>query len=55
MQLLDLNGTIDQQTRATSVRLHGHVLTKDKNNFLRSTLDLKVKGVRIRGRPRKPG
>ena len=33
MQMLDLNETIDQLAKANSVRWHGHVLRKDKNNF----------------------
>ena len=47
MQMLDLNETIYQQAKANSVRWYGHVLRKDKNNFLRRTL------VRKRGRPKK--
>ena len=45
MQMLDFNETMDQLTKANSVRWYGHVLRKDKNNFLRRTLDLKVKEV----------
>ena len=45
MQMFDLNETIDQLARVNSVRCYGHILRKDKNNFLRS-LDLKVKGAR---------
>ena len=52
MQMLDMNETIDQLAKSNSVRWYGHALRKDKNNFLRS-LDLKVKGTRIRGRPKK--
>ena len=40
MQMLDLNETIDQLAKANSVRWHGHVLRKDKTNFLRRALDL---------------
>ena len=50
--MLDFNETIDQLSKANSVRWYGHVLIKDKNNFLRRALDLKVKGTRIRGRPK---
>ena len=39
--------------RGNRVRWHGHVLRKDKNNFLRRAIDLKVKGTRKRGRPKK--
>ena len=35
MLMLDLNETMDQLARANSVRWYGHVLRKDKNNFLR--------------------
>ena len=45
MQMLDLNETIYQLTRTNSVLWYGHVLSKDKNNFLRRALDFKVKGV----------
>ena len=45
MQMLDLNETIDQLARANSGHWYGHVLRKDKNNFLRKTLDFKVKGT----------
>ena len=44
MQLLDLNETIDQLARAHRVRWYGHVLRKDKNNFLRRAVDLRAKG-----------
>ena len=53
MQMLDLNETIDQLSRANSVRWCGHVLRKDKNNFLRRASDFKVKRTRKRGRPEK--
>ena len=38
MQMLDLNETIDQLSKAGSVRWHGHVLRKDKNQFMRRAL-----------------
>ena len=44
---------IDQLARANSVRWYRHVLSKDKNNFLRSALDFKVKGTMKRGRQKK--
>ena len=53
MQTLDLNETMDQLAKANSVRWYGHVLRKDKNNFLRRALDLKVRGTMKRGRPKK--
>ena len=53
MQLLDLNVAINQLARANSVRWYGHVLRKDKNNFLRRALGLKVKKTRNMGRPEK--
>ena len=34
MKMLDLNEIMDQLARASSVRWYGHVLRKDKNNFL---------------------
>ena len=34
IQMTDLNETIDQLARANTVRWYGHVLRKDKNNFL---------------------
>ena len=43
MQMLDLNETIDQLAKANSVRWYGHVLRKDKNNFLRRALDFLTK------------
>ena len=53
MQMLDLNETIDQLAKASSVSWHGHALRKDKNNFLRRALDIKVKGTKKMGRPKK--
>ena len=53
MQMLDLNETIDQLAKGNSVHWYGHVLRKDKNNFLRRTLDFKVKGTMKRGRSKK--
>ena len=53
MQMLDFNEAIDQLANAYSVCWHGHVLRKDKNNFLRMALDLDVKRTMKRGRPRK--
>ena len=53
MQMLDLNETMDQLVKANSVRWYGHVLKKDKNNFLRMALDLRVKGTKKIGRPKK--
>ena len=51
MQMLDLNKSIDQLAKANSVRLYGHVLRKDSNNFLIRALDFKVSGTWRRGRP----
>ena len=42
MHIFVLNETIDQLARANSVRWYGHVLRKDKNNFLRRALDFGV-------------
>ena len=53
MQMLDLNETMDQLANTNSVRWHGHVLRKYKNNLLRRAKDSKVKGTRKRGRPKK--
>ena len=44
---------MDQMTRDNGVRRYGHVLRKDKNNFLRRTLGFKVKGTRKIGRSKK--
>ena len=52
MQMLDLNETIDQQTTVNSVRWYGHELRKDKSNFQRMAIDLRVRGTRKRGRPK---
>ena len=52
-QTLNLNETIDQLAKVNSVRWYGHVLKKDKNNFMRRALDLKVKLTRKMGRPKK--
>ena len=52
MHMLDLNKTIDQLAKANSVRWYGHVLRKDKNNFPRKALYLRVKWTRKRGRPK---
>ena len=46
MQMLDFSETIDQPAEANSVRLYVHVLRKDKNNFLRRTLDPIVRRTR---------
>ena len=43
MQMLDFSETIDQLAKSNSVRWYGHVLRKDKNNFLREALDVNVK------------
>ena len=53
MQMQDLNETIDQLVKANSARWYGHVLRKDKNYYLRRTLDFKVKGTMKWGRPKK--
>ena len=53
MQMLDLNETMDQLAKANSVRWYGHVLRKDKNNFLKRAFDLIAKGTRKIGRPTK--
>ena len=53
MQMLDLNETVDQLAKTNSVHWYGHALRKDKNNFLRRTLDFIVKGIINRGRPKK--
>ena len=49
MQMLDLNEAICQLPTANSVRWYGHELKNDKNNFLRRSLDLRVKWTRKRG------
>ena len=49
MQMLVLSEAIYQLARANSVRWYGHVLRKDKSNFLRRALDFKVKGTRKKG------
>ena len=53
MQALDLNETIDQLAKATSVRSYGHILRKHKNKFLRRAVDFNLKWTRKRGRPKK--
>ena len=53
IHMLDMNVTIDQLARANRVRWYGHVLRKDRNNFLRMALDYKVKGTSKGDRPRK--
>ena len=53
MQILDLNETIDQLAKANVVRWYGHVLRKDRIDFLRGALDIKVKWTMKRGRPKK--
>ena len=55
MQMLDLNETIDQLEKANNVRWYGHVLRKDKNNFLTRALDFKAKGTMKMVDQRKPG
>ena len=40
-KMLDLNDTIDQLAKANSVHWCGHVLRKDKSNFLKGHLILK--------------
>ena len=49
MQTMELNEAIDQLAKANSVRWYGHVLRKNKNNFLR-VLDFKVKETRRWGK-----
>ena len=53
MQMLNLNETMDQLAKAYNVCWHGHVLRKDKNNFLRRAFNFEIKGTRKRGRPKK--
>ena len=53
MQMLDLNETINQLANVNCVHWYGHVLRKDKNNFLRRPLELKANGTRKSGRPKK--
>ena len=53
--MMDLNETIDQLSKANSVRWYGHVSGKDKNNFLRMALDFEVKGLGREVDQRKPG
>ena len=53
MQMLHMNETIDQLARANSVRWYGHVLRKDKNNFLTMSLYFIVKVTMKGGRPKK--
>ena len=53
MQMFDLNEAIDRLVIANSVRWYGHVLIKDRNNFLRRALHFKVKGTMKRGRRNK--
>ena len=43
MPMLGLNETMHRLARANSVHWYGHVLRKDKNNFMRRALDFKVK------------
>ena len=49
MLIFDLNEAIDQLAKANGVRWYGHVLRKDRNNFLRRALDFKVKVTMKRG------
>ena len=53
MQMLDSGETVEQLAKAKGLRWYGHVLRKEKNNFLRGALDFKAKGTRKRGRPKK--
>ena len=53
MQMIGLRQTMDQLARAKGVRCYGHVLRKDKKNYMRRALYLKVKWTRKRGRPMK--
>ena len=53
LQMSNLNETMDQLAKANGVRWYGHVLRKEKKNLLRRALDLKAKGARQRGRPKK--
>ena len=55
MKMLDLNETTNQLVKANSVRWYGHALRKDKNNFLRRALDLKVKSTMKRVGQKKHG
>ena len=53
MQMSDLNEAIEQLAKASSVRWYGHVLRKDKNNYLKRALHANVKWKMKRGRPKK--
>ena len=53
MQTLFLVETAEQLATINGVRWYGHVLRKDKNNFLRRSLDIKVTGIRKGSRPKK--
>ena len=48
MPMLDLGETVDHLVTDNGVRWYGHVLRKDKNNFLRGALDFEVNGIRKR-------
>ena len=49
MQMFDLEGIRDQLAKANSACWCGHVLRKDKNNFPRKALVLRVRGAWKRG------
>ena len=51
--MLDMNETMDQLAKAICVRWYGHVVRKDKKNFMRRALDFKAKGTMKRGRLKK--
>ena len=51
IQMKNMSEANEQLSKAIIVRWYEQVLRKDKNNFLRRALDIKVKGTRKRCRP----
>ena len=52
MEMLGLEGTVDQLAKANAVQWYGHVLRRDDDHVLRKALNFEVMCPRKRGRPK---
>ena len=53
MEMLGLEGRVEQLAKANGVRWYGHVLRREEDHVLRKALEFEVIGRRKRGRPKK--
>ena len=53
MEMLGLEGRVEQLAKANGVRWYGHVLRREDDHVLRKALEFEVNGKRKRGCPKK--